>query len=81
MRPLFFRSMTKKGSAGKEDRHASTQAYIDYMRPRCVQLARVLKKTGSFYYIPQTVASPALRSIGLTVSSLANVGECGGRGE
>jgi len=33
-----------------DDRHASTQAYIDYMRPRCVQLARVLKKTGSFYY-------------------------------
>ena len=33
-----------------EDRHASTAAYIEYMRPRCVQLARVLKKTGSFYY-------------------------------
>jgi DNA modification methylase len=33
-----------------EDRHASTQAYIEYMRPRCVQLARVLKKTGSFNY-------------------------------
>ncbi len=33
-----------------EDRHASTQAYIDYMRPRCVELARVLKKAGSFYY-------------------------------
>jgi DNA modification methylase len=33
-----------------EDRHASTHAYIDYMRPRCVELARVLKKTGSFYY-------------------------------
>lgn len=33
-----------------EDRHASTQAYIDYMRPRCTELARVLKKTGSFYY-------------------------------
>lgn len=33
-----------------EDRHASTQAYIDYMRPRCVELARVLKKTGSFYF-------------------------------
>jgi DNA modification methylase len=33
-----------------EDRHASTQAYIDFMRPRCVELARVLKKTGSFYY-------------------------------
>ena len=24
--------------------------YIDYMRPRCVEMARVLKKTGSFYY-------------------------------
>lgn len=33
-----------------EDRHESTKAYIDYMRPRCIQLARVLKKTGSFYY-------------------------------
>jgi adenine specific DNA methylase Mod len=33
-----------------EDRHENTKAYIDYLRPRCVQLARVLKKTGSFYY-------------------------------
>ena len=33
-----------------EDRHESTKAYIDYMRPRCLELARVLKKTGSFYY-------------------------------
>ncbi len=33
-----------------EDRHASTEAYIDYMRPRCVELHRVLKPTGSFYY-------------------------------
>jgi len=33
-----------------DDRHESTHAYIDYMRPRCVELARVLKKTGSFYY-------------------------------
>ena len=33
-----------------EDRHENTKAYIDYMRPRCVQLARVLKKIGSFYY-------------------------------
>jgi hypothetical protein len=33
-----------------DDRHESTQAYIDYLRPRCDQLARVLKKTGSFYY-------------------------------
>jgi len=33
-----------------EDRHASTQAYIEYMRPRCMELSRVLKKSGSFYY-------------------------------
>jgi site-specific DNA-methyltransferase (adenine-specific) len=33
-----------------EDRHASTEAYIDFMRPRCVELHRVLKSTGSFYY-------------------------------
>jgi DNA modification methylase len=33
-----------------EDRHESTKAYIDFMRPRCELLARVLKKTGSFYY-------------------------------
>jgi DNA modification methylase len=33
-----------------EDRHGSTQAYIEYMRPRCVELHRVLKSTGSFYY-------------------------------
>ena len=28
------------------DRHASTQAYIEFMRPRCIELHRVLKKTG-----------------------------------
>lgn len=33
-----------------EDRHESTRAYIDFMRPRCVELARVLKRTGSFYF-------------------------------
>jgi DNA modification methylase len=33
-----------------EDRHESTRAYIEYMRPRCVEIARVLKETGSFYY-------------------------------
>ena len=33
-----------------EDRHASTRAYIAYMRPRCVELARVLRKTGGFYF-------------------------------
>jgi len=33
-----------------KDRPESTQAYLDFMRPRCVELARVLKPTGSFYY-------------------------------
>jgi len=33
-----------------EDRHESTRAYIEFMQPRCVELSRVLKKTGSFYY-------------------------------
>jgi len=34
-----------------EDRHASTQAYPGAPgRPRCVELARVLKKTGGFHY-------------------------------
>lgn len=33
-----------------EDRHESTQAYIDFMRPRCVEMHRVLKKTGCFYF-------------------------------
>jgi len=44
-----FWSETKETRAF-EDRHESTRAYIDYMRPRCVELARVLKKTGNFYY-------------------------------
>jgi adenine specific DNA methylase Mod len=55
MNPLFFgdnlevlRKRIKAESA--KDRHENTKAYIDYMRPRCVQLARVLKQTGSFYY-------------------------------
>ncbi|MEQ1909165.1 MAG: DNA methyltransferase [Vicinamibacterales bacterium] len=33
-----------------DDRHESRKAYIEFMRPRCVELARVLKPTGSFYY-------------------------------
>jgi DNA modification methylase len=33
-----------------EDRHENTKAYIDYMRPRCVQLARVLKKKSHYGY-------------------------------
>jgi len=39
-----------KEKRGFEDRHESTKAYIDYMRPRCEQLHRVLKKSGSFFY-------------------------------
>jgi hypothetical protein len=33
-----------------EERHASTQADIDYMRVRSVGPARVLKETGGFHY-------------------------------
>jgi len=33
-----------------EDRHGDVKAYIDYMRPRILELYRVLKNTGSFYY-------------------------------
>ena len=31
-----------------EDRHGSTRAYIDYMRPRCVELQHVLRTAGTF---------------------------------
>ena len=44
-----FRGETKEKRAF-EDRHENTRAYIDYMRPRCAELSRVLKKTGTFYY-------------------------------
>ncbi|OGF64492.1 hypothetical protein A2661_03045 [Candidatus Giovannonibacteria bacterium RIFCSPHIGHO2_01_FULL_45_24] len=33
-----------------EDRFGDAEAYINYMRPRVVEMYRVLKKTGSFYY-------------------------------
>ena len=33
-----------------EDRHESIRAYIDFMRPRCMEIWRVLKDTGSFFY-------------------------------
>jgi DNA modification methylase len=33
-----------------EDRHGSTEAYLIFMRPRCEELQRVLKPSGSFYY-------------------------------
>ena len=39
------------------DRHESTKAYIDYMRPRCVEMARVLKKPAAFI----TTATGTLR--------------------
>src|SRR3981081_2006127 len=32
-----------------EDRHESTKAYIEYMRPRCVELQRVLRTTARVY--------------------------------
>ncbi len=32
-----------------EDRHASTQTYIDYLRPQCIALTCVLKNAGGSY--------------------------------
>lgn len=32
------------------DKGKSTQEYIDYMRPRCQQIKRVLRSTGMFFY-------------------------------
>jgi DNA modification methylase len=40
----------QKEARAFEDRHESIEAYIAFMRPRCVELARVLKLTGSMYY-------------------------------
>jgi DNA modification methylase len=33
-----------------EDRFENVHAYLDYMKPRLIELYRVLKPTGSFYY-------------------------------
>ena len=44
-----------------DDRHACTQAYIDSMRPRCAELARVFKPTGSFYYHCDRHASQSVK--------------------
>jgi hypothetical protein len=38
-------------AVGCADRPTSPAAYIDYMRPRCGERARVVKPTGSFYYL------------------------------
>jgi DNA modification methylase len=45
---VFWNESKEKRSF--DDRHASTRAYIEFMRPRCEQLARVLKPTGVLYY-------------------------------
>jgi hypothetical protein len=36
-----------------DDRHASTQAYIEFMRPRCLELARVLRRTDSTFSVAE----------------------------
>ena len=40
----------KREQRSFDDRHESTQAYIEFMRPRCTELGRVLKPTGTLYY-------------------------------
>ena len=44
-----------------DDRHASAAAYIDFMRPCCRELVRVLRETGSFYYHCDHHAGPHVR--------------------
>jgi DNA modification methylase len=56
-----------------EHRHESTKATIDSMRPGCVELARVLKKTGSFYYHCDWHASHYVKvMLGLSFEPAAN---------
>jgi hypothetical protein len=43
------KSSPNKRECSFEDHHASTQAYINYMRPRYVQIPPSSKRTGSFY--------------------------------
>ena len=45
---VFWGDVQEKRSF--DDRHGDADAYITYMRPRVLELYRVLKKTGSFYY-------------------------------
>ncbi len=52
-----------KEKRGFEDRHASSQAYIEFMRPRCVELTRLLKPTGSFYFHCDWHASHYVRAM------------------
>jgi DNA modification methylase len=52
-----------------EDRHESTKAYIDFMRPRCVELHRSLKETGSFYFHCDWHASHYVKSLLDTIFS------------
>jgi len=33
-----------------DDRHPSTAAYVEFMRPRCAELHRAIKTAGSYYY-------------------------------
>jgi DNA modification methylase len=47
---VFWTNEEKREKRAFEDRFASTEAYIEFMRPRCVELARVLKPTGTLYY-------------------------------
>lgn len=46
---MFVRYALHNG-AEETGQSRGIEGYIDYIRPRCVELARVLKETGSFYY-------------------------------
>jgi DNA modification methylase len=42
---VFWEEKREKRSF--DDRHESTQAYIDFMRPRCIELARLKRRPGA----------------------------------
>jgi len=54
-----------------EDRHESTQAYIDYMRPVAFNWPGVLKKTGSFFIT--ATGTPAITSKSCSTTSWARI--------
>ena len=54
------------------DRHESTKAYIDYMRPRCVELHRVLKKPAASTTIATGTPATTSKSCSTRLSARIN---------
>jgi hypothetical protein len=57
-----------------EDRHESTKAYIDYMRPRCVELARVLAPSLLVKGQPWLISGPRQQALGASLPGCSLTG-------